>query len=83
MRDVVEFRDRLELRLTELSGREDVTANGALDYDLMREIDAVSAALDRIRSGAFGVCMICGNDVPETRLASNPTAALCNNCAHG
>jgi sigma-B regulation protein RsbU (phosphoserine phosphatase) len=42
--------------------------------DLLREIDA---ALERIESGAFGICETCRDNIESDRLVANP---LCRNC---
>ena len=40
----------------------------------------VIAALDRITSGAYGLCVACGAAVPEGRLEARPDAARCVRC---
>jgi len=41
---------------------------------VLREIDD---ALERIEQGTYGVCAVCGNEIPEERLAAVPYASLC------
>jgi DnaK suppressor protein len=43
--------------------------------------DAVSAALDRIKSGTFGHCEECGAAISEERLNAVPYTPLCARCA--
>jgi RNA polymerase-binding transcription factor DksA len=35
------------------------------------------AALARIEAGTYGICVDCGNPIPEERLAFRPEAARC------
>lgn len=44
---------------------------------IVREIDA---ALARIDTGRYGVCVNCGEPIPEERLAAVPYAVLCVSC---
>ena len=45
------------------------------------EIRRVRAALGRIRSGDYGYCLECDEDIPLPRLKFNPAAPLCVRCA--
>lgn len=40
----------------------------------------LECALERIRKGAFGVCVKCGDDIAERRLMAQPHAACCVRC---
>jgi DnaK suppressor protein len=40
----------------------------------------VIAALARIDDGSYGLCVDCGNPVPELRLEARPTTARCVPC---
>ena len=40
----------------------------------MRELDAVEAALTRLREGRYGICEDTGEPIPFERLQVNPTA---------
>lgn len=44
---------------------------------LLRE---VTQALERARTGVYGICVDCEEDVPEKRLAAVPWAARCVPC---
>ena len=48
----------------------------------MVEIDAIHAALARIKGGSYGVCVRCGEDISDARLDIVPHTALCRNCAN-
>jgi RNA polymerase-binding transcription factor DksA len=45
--------------------------------EIGREIDA---ALERIDAGTYGVCVNCGQQIPEERLDAVPYAVLCLSC---
>ena len=40
----------------------------------------IERALDRITQGTYGICLMCGTKIPEERLESIPSAALCIDC---
>lgn len=40
----------------------------------------VLEALSRIDGGSYGLCVVCGNPVPEGRLEAKPEAARCLAC---
>ena len=41
----------------------------------------IDAALERINTGSYGECFECGEFINPDRLAADPTATLCINCA--
>lgn len=45
------------------------------------KLGQITAALDRVDAGTFGVCASCGRDIPEARLEARPSASLCVACA--
>jgi RNA polymerase-binding transcription factor len=49
----------------------------SLDWDTRR---AVLAAVDRIRSGEYGICENCGETIHPKRLEAVPWATLCVSC---
>ena len=44
---------------------------------LLHEIDA---ALGRLESGGYGICVSCGCEIPEERLLATPTVQTCIQC---
>lgn len=44
---------------------------------LLHEIDA---AIGRLESGGYGICVSCGCDIPEQRLLATPTVQTCVQC---
>ena len=51
---------------------------GAQDQQRLKMIDS---ALERIRLGKYGVCLMCGKEIPKSRWEAVPYAFLCVNCA--
>ena len=45
------------------------------------EIEAIHAALARIKGGSYGICVRCGEDISTERLDVVPHTALCRVCA--
>jgi DnaK suppressor protein len=52
----------------------------ALDDHESAEIRLIDAALERIKSGSYGVCLDCGEDIPAARLHAAPEAPRCIAC---
>jgi len=53
-------------------------AIAANKQEALQEIDE---ALDRIDEGAYGLCEICGEKIPQKRLSAKPSARTCLKCA--
>ena len=47
------------------------------------ELKAISSALDRIESGTYGRCVLCGAEIGERRLEAVPFTPYCVECARG
>lgn len=45
-----------------------------------RRLTMIDRALDRIEQGSYGLCLLCGKEIPEARLEGIPYAALCVEC---
>ncbi|MBN2720653.1 MAG: TraR/DksA C4-type zinc finger protein [Proteobacteria bacterium] len=58
----------------------------AADYSLARgetlnsRIREIDEAVERIRDGSYGVCIECGELIPEGRLQVRPVARYCAHC---
>ncbi len=52
----------------------------ALEHSLELKLKDVNAALEKIKSGEYGVCEKCGKDIEEKRLQVCPEAKLCMKC---
>jgi RNA polymerase-binding protein DksA len=74
----------------EMPFEEEYAASGTTTFERERDLSLsenvkdilqrVNEALDRIESGNFGVCEICGGSIPEERLQALPYANLCITC---
>ena len=53
----------------------------ALDDEAKQIVQQIDNALLRIKSGDFGICQSCGEDIPQARLEVLPYAAYCVSCA--
>ncbi|HRH25333.1 MAG TPA: TraR/DksA C4-type zinc finger protein [Parcubacteria group bacterium] len=56
---------------------EDFEENMAITNSLEGRLKDVVAALEKIESGEYGVCKVCGNDIEADRLEANPAAPTC------
>jgi DnaK suppressor protein len=45
-----------------------------------RRIREIDGAIYRIKNGNYGVCEVCGDDIPEGRLEVRPNAMYCAQC---
>ena len=46
------------------------------------QLQRIEASLRRLESGEFGLCLRCGEPIAPKRLAFDPTAPLCVDCAN-
>lgn len=69
-----------EDRASERQGDEVLEALGHVEQIELTRIDA---ALHRIESGTYGICLKCGDPISDARLIAVPTAPLCRTCAAG
>ncbi len=51
-----------------------------MEADLQASLDEVDAALARIADGTFGICIDCGQPIPDKRLEALPASARCIEC---
>ena len=61
-----------------------VTVDREIDYTLEENSEhllaEIDAALKRIEDGAYGICVNCGQEIAEERLAAIPWATHCIDC---
>ena len=55
----------------------------ALETERRREIELrrIDAALDRVKSGDYGYCLTCGEEIGAKRLELDPATPVCIDCA--
>lgn len=46
----------------------------------LKEVEAINAALERVKNDSFGICAKCGNEISQERLDAVPHAAMCRHC---
>ena len=56
-------------------------ADVAIHDQIVQQLVAVDAALDRVAEGSYGVCEVCGRGIAPERLEAIPWAATCVSCA--
>lgn len=67
----------IEDRATEREDDEVMELQAKVEY---QELKAIDSALSRIENDAYGVCLVCEEDISEERLEAVPHATLCRNC---
>lgn len=67
----------IEDRATEREDDEVMELQVKAEY---QELKAIDAALSRIKNDAYGVCLICEEDISDERLEAVPHATLCRKC---
>jgi DnaK suppressor protein len=87
--------EREEVRLTETSSDRSPDPNtaegGSLAFEMEKELSIlentrdilakVQDALVRIEDGTYGICDVCGQAIPVTRLEALPYTKMCVTCA--
>jgi RNA polymerase-binding protein DksA len=58
-----------------------VAVVSALENEAVEEIADIEAALQRLDTGTYGICVSCGEPVGEGRLKVRPAATQCLDCA--
>ncbi len=56
-------------------------ASVAVSQTLRQELDEVNGALERIRTGSYGICVRCEKEIGEARLDALPQTPVCIQCA--
>lgn len=68
-------------RLSRMDALQAQAMNNAVAVRRKAKQAAIEAALQRLDEDEFGYCVSCGDDIPEKRLLSDPTAAVCLGCS--
>lgn len=56
-------------------------ADVAVHGQMLQQVAAIDAALERLDAGTYGVCQVCGRAIPDERLEAIPWAATCVSCS--
>lgn len=65
----------------QVTQRENDEVLTAIDEEAQQTVYLIDAALARIEEGNYGICAICGIDIPEKRLSALPYVTTCISCA--
>jgi RNA polymerase-binding protein DksA len=65
----------------QVSQRETEDVLGALEEEAKQVVMQIDNALLRIKSGEYGICACCGEEIPAARLDAIPYAQYCVDCA--
>ncbi len=83
--DLAAAKDALAQLTADGSGTENLTDDLAaarhMEADAANILKAVDAALERIESGSYGICSLCGQPVAAERLRLRPYITTCIACA--
>jgi DnaK suppressor protein len=60
---------------------EDSEVVDALGNEARAELRNISAALQRMEAGEYGICVECGTEIDHGRIEAHPYANLCIDCA--
>ena len=67
-------------RLSRMDALQKQNMELATEHRRKQRLLTITAALQRIESGDFGYCIICGEDIAPQRLAFEPAVACCIDC---
>ena len=78
----VELDQTTQGRLSRMDAMQQQAMAAGLAERLRTEIRKTEAALDRVANGSYGECCRCGAEIPAARLAADPAAPFCTDCAN-
>lgn len=59
----------------------DIDRNLAMEQELRTRLEDLQKTIEKIKSGQYGKCENCAQDIKPERLKAVPVAALCMDCA--
>lgn len=80
-RDAVELDQQSVGRLSRMDAMQQQAMANATEARRATELREILAALQRIDTGAYGLCEVCDEEIAEKRLRLYPTVRLCVTCA--
>lgn len=78
---VVELDQSRQGRLSRMDAMQAQAMSQAANQRREVSLKNIAAAIERIENGNFGFCQACDELIAEQRLAFDPTAVLCIDCA--
>ena len=80
-RDTVELDQQSVGRLSRMDAMQQQAMAEAQERIRQRDLQRIEMAWRRIREGDYGYCSECDAEIPDGRLAIDPMAERCVNCA--
>ncbi len=80
-RDPVALDQQSVGRLSRMDAMQQQAMNKATEEKRRQELIRIDAAERRLRDDDYGYCDECGEEIPDGRLAIDPMAERCVNCA--
>jgi DnaK suppressor protein len=80
-RDPVTLDPQIVGRLSRMDAMQVQAMAQASEARRQGRLQRIEAALKRIEDGSYGECLDCGEEIAAKRLAVDPTATLCIDCA--
>ncbi len=65
----------------QVTQRENDEVLAALDGEAQHTVSLIDTALHRIKNGNYGICIKCGERIPDARLDAIPYTTTCVKCA--
>lgn len=83
--------DNRTAKFPEYGDKPDENAQEIVDYStevmtekvLEKSLEDINKALERIKTGSYGICKYCGQPISPKRLIARPTANSCVSCKTG
>ncbi|MDP2153157.1 MAG: TraR/DksA C4-type zinc finger protein [Methylotenera sp.] len=67
-------------RLSRMDAIQQQEMNASLISRMHQEERKISAAINRVNDGTYGICCKCGENIDPNRLNSDPAAPFCSEC---
>lgn len=80
-RDTVELDQQSVGRLSRMDAMQQQAMAAATERQRSAELQRIAAAFVRIEDGEYGYCEGCGEEIPDARLAIDPSVSTCIGCA--
>ncbi|MCG6857030.1 MAG: TraR/DksA C4-type zinc finger protein [Salaquimonas sp.] len=80
-RQAVELDQQSVGRLTRMDAMQVQAMAQAQERKRQHDLVRIEMALRRLEAGDYGICVECGEEIPDRRLAIDPMAEKCVDCA--
>jgi len=65
----------------QVTQRENDEVLNIIDEETQQTVRLIDIAISHIEQGNYGICSVCGGNIPESRLEALPYATKCVDCA--